>query len=202
MSNTRRRAGSATNTRGTTGRGAGSPASRWPRRIAQIAGVLVVAGLLAVILLDTDSASGIPPGTVESPGADRSHIDGAISYDVSIPPGGAHNAVWQNCGFYDTPIRPENAVHSLEHGVAWLTYRSDVDDVGALERIARQRPKVLVSPNEDQASPLLLTAWGLQLEVESVSDPRVDQFINEVLSGRHAPESFASCNGGVGTPVG
>ncbi|MGD9430703.1 DUF3105 domain-containing protein [Arthrobacter russicus] len=31
--------------------------------------------------------------------------------------------MWTNCGIYTAPVEPTRAVHSLEHGAVWLTYR-------------------------------------------------------------------------------
>jgi hypothetical protein len=51
------------------------------------------------------------------------HIAGTIEYKEKPPMGGLHNVVWQTCGAYDAPIHNEHAVHSLEHGAIWITYR-------------------------------------------------------------------------------
>jgi hypothetical protein len=31
--------------------------------------------------------------------------------------------MWQNCGFHSDPVRNETAVHSMEHGAVWVSYR-------------------------------------------------------------------------------
>src|SRR4029079_6621862 len=54
------------------------------------------------------------------------HVAGSILYAENPPIGGQHNVVWQNCGIYDAPIHNEHAVHSLEHGAIWITYRPDL----------------------------------------------------------------------------
>jgi hypothetical protein len=46
-----------------------------------------------------------------------------------------------------------------------------------------------------------LTAWGIQLPVESVADERIPQFIDEYRLGPQTPEFGASCDGGVGQPA-
>lgn len=121
-----------------------------------------------------------------------------------LPPvGGDHDPTPQNCGFYDQPVRDENAVHSLEHGAVWLAYRADLDegDVARIKEIAQTTPYVLASPYEDLAAPVVATAWGVQLELEDTSDERLDAFLARYVQGEQTPEPGAPCSGGVGTPI-
>jgi len=53
-------------------------------------------------------------------------VTGTAKYDRNPPAGGAHNDVWLNCGVYGRPVRNENAVHALEHGAVWITYRGSL----------------------------------------------------------------------------
>jgi uncharacterized protein DUF3105 len=101
-----------------------------------------------------------PPAGVENidVGPAGYHIIGNWDYDKSLgtpPAGGPHNDVWQNCGFYDEPVRDENAVHSLEHGAVWITYLPDLpqDEIEVLRDLAESNGFVLVSPYPDQVSP-------------------------------------------------
>lgn len=122
-----------------------------------------------------------------------------------LPPvGGDHDPTPQNCGFYDQPVRDENAVHSLEHGAVWLAYRVDLDgaDIARLKEIAQGTPYVLASPYDDLAAPIVATAWGVQLELQDTSDERLDAFLARYVQGEQTPEPGAACSGGVGTPIG
>ena len=87
-----------------------------------------------------------------------------VSYPQRPPVGGDHSPIWQNCGFYDDPIANENGVHSLEHGVVWITYRPDLsqDQVNALRRLARNERHILVSPFPGLPAPVVASAWGRQ----------------------------------------
>jgi hypothetical protein len=119
---------------------------------------------------------------------------------VLPPMGGDHDPVVQNCGFYTEPVRDENAVHSLEHGAVWITHRPDLDatEVGRLQELAAANPYLLVSPYGDLASPVVATAWGVQLQVDSVSDERLLPFLQRYLQGEQTPEPGAPCSGGTG----
>ncbi|MCU1393833.1 MAG: putative rane protein [Ilumatobacteraceae bacterium] len=136
-------------------------------------------------------------------GLSRNHTTDAVVYPQSPPVGGNHNPVWQNCGVYDTPLINEHAVHSLEHGAVWITYQPDLpkSQVAVLDAFAVNQTHILVSPYPGLTSPVVLTAWGLQLAVDSVVDPRIAQFVAEYEEGPQTPELGVTCSGGFGDPI-
>lgn len=168
-----------------------------------------VSAILTMGLIATLSACGTSDGIegLESFGRIEAgqHVEGSIQYDQSPPVGGKHNPIWQNCGIYDTPVRSENAVHSLEHGAVWITYRLNVpeDEVVKLRDLIRGRSHGLLSPYTGSIDkPIAITAWGYRLEVERADDPRLSKFIARFMQGPQTPEPGAPCSGGIGVPVG
>lgn len=177
--------------------------SPWPKRFTVAAGVAVVLGLVAAVLFSSPPLRGVPDGTETVTFGFREHVDGDIHEEGEVPAGGPHAPIWQNCGFYDTPVRSENVVHSLEHGAVWISYDPNLgsDDIDRLRGFSG--PKVVVSPVPGQEGPVIATAWGKQLSLDDASDSRLDQFVNEFEGARgEAPEPGARCSGGVGEPVG
>jgi hypothetical protein len=176
----------------------------WPRRFGIGAATAVVGLLVAIVAFNSPPASGVPDGTETVAVGPAQHVEGDIHADGEVPAGGSHSEVWQNCGFYGDEIRSENAVHSLEHGAVWITYRSDLstEDIDRLRGLIRRPDKVLISPIEGQGPPAVATAWANQLELDDVADPRLDQFVNEFEGSSSAPEPGGRCSGGVGTPAG
>lgn len=184
-----------------------TPVSRTPTRVggtpgwvkyAAIGAVAAVLGLVIVFI--ASDISNNPQGVAEPPeGAesfavqDATHVDGAVSYPQDPPVGGPHNSVWLQCRAYDEPVPNENAVHSLEHGAVWITYQPGLDDgaVSTLEGKTRRR-EIIVSPYPGLASPVVASAWGRQLRVDSADDPRIDQFIS-AFQDQVAPEIAATC---------
>ncbi|MGW7409034.1 DUF3105 domain-containing protein [Streptomyces sp. NPDC054833] len=184
------------------------------------ASVVVVAGLVVggVVLVnsqkDSDSTASDSKGSGDSghftTGKDgvqtwsgklaRTHVTTSVKYPMHPPVGGNHNPVWLNCNgdVYTSAVKDENAVHSLEHGAVWVTYTSKADkaDVDALAAKVKKTPYTLMSPYENQAAPLILSAWGHQLTVKSASDPAVDKFFSTYVQGKQTPEPGASCTGG------
>lgn len=164
-------------------------------------GVIVLFGLFALALRNPDTIHGLQHYL----GLARDH-DEDVGYDTSagLPPaGGIHSARWQNCGIYDEPVESKHAVHSLEHGAVWLTYHPELPEaqVTKLREMARGQAFVLMSPFVDQASPIALTAWGLQLQVENASDGRIPNFMKMYQAGPQTPEPGATCANGVGEPI-
>jgi hypothetical protein len=134
----------------------------------------------------------------------RKHIEGNLDYAQSPPAGGNHNPVWQNCGFYEEPIRDENAVHSLEHGAVWITYQPDLpqEQIGKLRDLAQGNRFVLISPYPDLPAPVVASAWGKQLRLQSAEDPDLKRFVRLYSQGPQVrvEPGHSSCRGGKGNP--
>jgi hypothetical protein len=185
------------------------------RRASVFAGVCVSV-LLVGCGSDSPSATGpttaVSPTSAPAPGpsptsttrptiegvqtfqAEAGHVAGPVSYPQVPPVGGVHNPVWQQCGFYDQPVENEKAVHSLEHGAIWITYRPDLPraEIDGLATLARSRNYILVSRwDSGLPAPVVVTGWGRQLRLESTSDPRMLEFIR--LYAGQGPELNAAC---------
>jgi hypothetical protein len=179
------------------------------RRAYIIVGLIAavfIAGFVALVVVDARSGTGggAPDGveTVDV-GPGGQHTQGVVNYEQRPPAGGEHNPVWQNCGFYEDPIRDENAVHSLEHGAVWIAYSPDLpqDEVETLRDLAQNQTYILVSPYEDLPSPVVATAWGKQLQLDSADDPDLERFVGAFRQGPDTPEPGAACTGGIGQPT-
>lgn len=130
----------------------------------------------------------------------REHTTDDVDYPQSPPVGGDHDPQWVDCTgtVYDEPLRNENAVHALEHGAVWVTYNDAASqaDIDALASKVEGQPYSFMSPYPDQESPIVLTAWGVQLALDSADDPRVNEFLTTYRSGPQTPEPGATCEAG------
>jgi hypothetical protein len=151
------------------------------------------------------------PAVVEAtpiPGVETFEIDSAthttdpVDYPQEPPAGGPHDPSWQKCAVYDAPVRNENAVHSQEHGAVWITYQPDLpeSDREILADLAEGQLYVLISPYPELEDPVVASAWGAQLRVDDVNDPRLQAFIDRYAG--NGPEPGASCDSGVETTIG
>lgn len=134
---------------------------------------------------------------------DRNHVETAVDYPQTPSVGGNHNPAWQNCGFYDSEVAPENVTHSLEHGAVWIGYSPDLaeDQVAQLKDMTPQNDYIVTSPVTDMDAPITLSAWGVQLGVKRADDPAVAAFLAEYQQGPQSLEPGASCSGAVGSPL-
>jgi hypothetical protein len=190
--------------------------------IAVVAAVLVVGGALLVPHLvagDDDETDG-RPATVDPTGSvDTSnlalvqeydvppytHVDDGIdvTYPQTPPVGGDHWNAWLECGAYGGVVPDEYAVHDLEHGSVWITYRPDEVDADGIDELASVLPQNgIMSPYPTQEAPVVLTVWGRQLSVLGPDDPRIKLFLDQYAGGATSPEYFSSCAGGITAPPG
>ena len=139
------------------------------------------------------------PGIQHYANLTRQHVTGTVNYPQSPPVGGNHSPVWADCTgtVYPSQIANENAVHTLEHGAVWITYKPGLaaTDVEVLSKLVAGNQYTLLTPYAGLKSNISLQAWGYQLFVDSASDPRISQFIKDLkLNQTNTPELGASCS--------
>lgn len=130
------------------------------------------------------------------------HVTTPVTYAQTPPAGGEHAPVWLNCNTYTRPVPNENAVHSLEHGAVWITYRPGLakDQVAKLRGMLGQ-PYEILSPYPGLPAPVVASAWGKQLRLTGADDKRLPEFVRTYRQGPQAPEVGAACTGGIdGSP--
>ncbi|MET0932585.1 MAG: DUF3105 domain-containing protein [Mycetocola sp.] len=175
---------------------------------AIVAGVAIVAFLVTALVLTTPrnasysaGGSGAEIEGVETFTNTNNHVQTAVEYPQTPPAGGDHNPAWLNCGVY-TEVQPnENAVHSLEHGAIWVTYDPSIS-AEDLDLLKSKLPSThaILSPYEDLPSPIVLSGWDVQLQVDEASDERIGEFFEEYWKSNDVPEPNASCTGAVDGP--
>ena len=145
-------------------------------------------GIPGVLAWDT---TGWPGDGGDHAGAlEHQHVPGPVTYGITPPVGGPHNAIWMNAGVYTKPVPTERAVHNMEHGAVWITYDPQLPaaDVAKLTAfVARQ--SLIAETGETAAgaptsnsnryvdlspwatstlpAPIVISAWGHQLRVTS-----------------------------------
>ncbi|HLY34715.1 MAG TPA: DUF3105 domain-containing protein [Jatrophihabitantaceae bacterium] len=125
--------------------------------------------------------------------SDRQHVNGVVQYSATPPIGGNHSPVWADCNghVYTSAIANENAVHMLEHGAVWITYKPGLDtsQISTLSSLVIGNDRMAMSPYPGQTANISLQAWGYQLQVDNASDPRIQKFITALrYNAKTTPE--------------
>ncbi|HEX8093277.1 DUF3105 domain-containing protein [Jatrophihabitans sp.] len=139
------------------------------------------------------------PGITHKVFSGGDHKAGVISYAESPPMGGPHSPIWADCDgtVYPVQIASENAVHGLEHGAVWITYKPGLpaEQLDVLTKLVSGHPYTMLTPYAGLKSNVSLQAWGYQLFVDSATDSRVKRFIDTLRQSRtNTPELGASCS--------
>ncbi|MGH3497850.1 MAG: DUF3105 domain-containing protein [Nocardioidaceae bacterium] len=173
-------------------------------------------GIDGVLAWDTTNWPG--NGQAAAGAVEHDHVTGPVTYAVTPPIGGPHNALWMNAGVYTKPVPSERAVHNLEHGAIWITYDPKLPSaqvkqlrtlVGTQSMISEspQAERGLTGqanrymdlspwPTNDLPSPIVVSAWGYQLRVTSPTDRRIQQFIDTFRnSSKYTPEFGSAVDG-------
>jgi hypothetical protein len=171
------------------------------------AGVAVIGVLITSIVLTpqpvTYSAGG-DGATIEGVETFENaslHVETPVTYAQTPPAGGDHHPTWLNCGVYTEPVPNENAVHSLEHGALWVTYDPAISDAD-LATLKKVLPSsyVILSPFDGLPSPIVVSGWNSQLQVEAADDERLPAFFEEYWKSNDVPEPGALCTGAFDAP--
>jgi hypothetical protein len=132
------------------------------------------------------------------------------------PVGGPHNPVWMNAGVYTHPVPIERAVHNLEHGAIWITYRPNVSAsvIATLTSFVDRQTMLSEGnrgpggtpqanryidltpwPSVNIPAPILVSSWGYQLQLTDPTDPRIQQFVNTFRRSKYSPEQTSPVDG-------
>lgn len=111
-------------------------------------------------------------------------------YNSNPPTSGPHAgpAPW---GFSEQEIADENAVHNLEHGGIWISYKNlEPDQIDELKAVAQSnRLSVIVSPRASNDAPIAVASWGRLLTMETVDVDQITDFIK--ANKNKSPEPLA-----------
>ncbi|MGR2751975.1 DUF3105 domain-containing protein [Agromyces arachidis] len=172
------------------------------------AGVAIIALVVSSVLLApqrpnyTAGGDGTEVEGVETFENVSDHVEETVDYEQTPPAGGPHNPAWLNCGVYEEPVPNENAVHSLEHGAIWVTYDAEALSDDELETLKGKLPStyIILSPFEGLPSPIVLSGWNSQLQVDEADDPRIAEYLEEYWQSQDVPEPGALCTGAIDGP--
>jgi len=122
--------------------------------------------------------------------ADHVSVGDTPTYNSNPPTSGPHaNALpW---GFNTSEISDINAVHNLEHGGIWISYKDiSAEQIAVLKTIATANSgSVIVSPRAANDSPVAVVSWGRLMQLDTVDIEQINQFIT--TNKNNSPEPLA-----------
>jgi hypothetical protein len=189
-----------------------------PSTVANTSGITGVTEYNTTVSSNDSNADACIPANVIC----HLHVTTPVKYALTPPVGGPHNADWMTCGVYDKPVPSEQAVHNLEHGAVWITYRPNLPAarVTQLRNLVKKQKDATLSGKSLDAryvdltpwasnslpAPVVISSWGAQLDVDTASDPRLQTFIDKFrVRADQTYEAGAACSpnqdGNGGTPL-
>lgn len=167
---------------------------------AILGGTAVLAIIVGVVV--SSATPPVDPAAIEIEGLETFenlealHVQSAVEYEMTPPAGGPHNPSWLNCGIYEEAVPAEYAVHSLEHGAVWVTYDPEQVQGADLDALRNAMPRsyIILSPFPGLEAPVVASAWGVQVSLDGVDDPRLRDFIVKYRQSPDAPEPGALCS--------
>ena len=97
------------------------------------------------------------------------------------PAGGPHYASPLRQGIFDEQVADGNAIHSLEHGMVWISYQPDDlsgADLEVLRSIASDFGRdTILSPRVENASPIIVVSWGRRIILDELDEQLIRDFI-------------------------
>jgi hypothetical protein len=176
-------------------------------------------GISGVLAWDTTGWPG--DGAPHSGALGHDHVAGPVTYTELPPVGGPHSAIWMNAGVYTKPVPTERAVHNLEHGGVWITYNPNLSAADVKTLTAFVSKQSLIPENGDGVTnqsnryidlspwasnalptPIVISAWGYQLQVTSPTDARLQAFVDKFRNSQTYSPEFGGAVDGVPVQTG
>ena len=172
-------------------------------RFAAVGGVwavVIAAGVIGLVVFAIFAVGGSGFDSSEDPLlgdeveiGQADHVQTLAQMEIvpGLPPaGGPHFPVWLDPGIYGSPVSDGEAVHSLEHGMVWISYNPDLVDeeqVAALSEVAEEFGNdVLLSPRPGNAMAVAAVSWGRLLRLDDVDAELLGEFV--VTNRNRSPE--------------
>lgn len=160
---------------------------------------VIVLGLVGVVAWSKINQPPEPP----RPGTEQSdhgggHAEGT-EYGGDQPPTSGKHASPVAWDVYDTEIRDDQALHNLEHGGIYVSYRPDLpkDQVEKMKKLLFEpfsdsdfKPrKVIMAPRASNDSPIVLSSWQRSQALESFDEAVIKEYY--LANFGKSPEPFA-----------
>ena len=126
-----------------------------------ILGAIVVAGWFGIQALTPESLEDDYSSVMRSEGSSHVQEETRVIYQSNPPTSGNHWATPLRDGIYDMQKPDEGAIHSLEHGRIWITYKPDIgkEAIDAIKNVLKGQFGIIMSPRAANETDIALAAW-------------------------------------------
>lgn len=124
-------------------------------------------------------------------GHDHVPVGTSVDYQTNPPTSGSHLAQAEEWGIFTNEIDDIAAVHSMEHGGIWISYKDiSEDEIAILEDTGKQNSQsTLISPRSGNDDKVVVASWGKMMRLDSVDKALIQKYINTYKN--QAPEKLA-----------
>lgn len=115
-----------------------------------------------------------------------------VTYRTNPPTSGDHLAEAERWGVYDEEVSDKEAVHGLEHGGIWITYKDlDEESIKVLKEIGKENAgSTIVSPRAANDVKIAVVSWGRMMTLDSVDKALIQKYIDTYKN--QGPEKLAN----------
>lgn len=138
--------------------------------------IVVVSGFIFVAINGKNDRKG---NFTAAQGRDHIQIGNVHDEYITNPPtSGDHYANASAWGIFLKPLADEQAVHNLEHGGIWISYKDlDEESLAKLVAFAKEHSQsVILSPRKENDSNIALASWERLDQMETLDMERVENF--------------------------
>ena len=130
----------------------------------------------------------------EFPIEGREHVSAQapVAYETNPPTSGDHLAEAEKWGVYDKEVSEKEAVHSLEHGGIWITYKDiDEESIRILTEIGKENSgSTVISPRSANDVKIAVVSWGRMMTLDTVDKALIQKYIDTYKN--QGPEKLAN----------
>lgn len=119
--------------------------------------------------------------------------DPPFTYTSNPPVSGPHDSQPADWGYYEQGVPDTKALHNLEHGGIWISYKPNVlsnEEINSLKKLAEKYDKrLIVSPRPTNDSNIAVASWTRLEKMESLDLEFINNFLT--INPNNSPEGLA-----------
>ena len=122
-------------------------------------------------------------------GTEHISESGQFIYNSNPPTSGPHYGQAPVWGFYEDPIDDKSAIHAIEHGGVWVSYKNlEQVEIDLLRSFAKNNSEsVIVTPRDKNDSRISAVAWTKLAQFENVDVDTLQKFLLLNKNNTHEP---------------